>query len=44
MRKDAMKKFVYETPELAEADFGKFVQGASAPGKAGDNDQSTEQL
>ena len=21
-----------ETPELAEADFGRFVQGASAPG------------
>ena len=39
-----MKKFVYETPELAEVDFGKFVQGASAPGKAGDNDQSTEDL
>ena len=39
-----MKKFAYETPELAEADFGKFVQGASAPGKAENNDQSTEDL
>ena len=39
-----MKRIDYETPELAEADFGKFVQGASAPGKADDNDQSTEQL
>ena len=39
-----MKKFVYETPELAEADFGKFVQGASGgePGQAGDNDQETD--
>ena len=39
-----MKKFDYETPELAEADFGRFVQGASAPGQARDNDQSTENL
>ena len=39
-----MKKFDYETPELAEADFGRFVQGASAPGKAENNDQSTENL
>ena len=39
-----MKKFDYETPELAEAKFGKFVQGASAPGKAEDNDQTTEGL
>ena len=39
-----MKKFDYETPELAEANFGKFVQGASAPGKAEDNDQWTEDL
>ena len=39
-----MKRIDYETPELAEADFGKFVQGASAPGKAQDNDQSTENL
>ena len=34
----------YEIPELAEANFGKFVQGASAPGKAEDNDQGTEDL
>ena len=39
-----MKRFVYETPGLAEANFGKFVQGASAPGKADDNDQLTENL
>lgn len=39
-----MKKFTYEIPELAEANFGKFVQGASVPGKAGDNDDSTEKL
>lgn len=39
-----MKKFAYETPELAEANFGKFVQGASAPGQAQDNDQGTENL
>ena len=37
-----MKKFDYETPELAEANFGKFVQGISTPGLAGDNDQLTE--
>ena len=39
-----MKKFVYETPGLAEANFGKFVQGASAPGKAQDNDQGTDDI
>ena len=39
-----MKKFDYETPELAEAKFGKFVNGASAPGKAQDNDQVSEDL
>ena len=39
-----MKTFDYETPELTEAEYGKFVQGASAPGKAQDNDQSTENL
>ena len=39
-----MKKFDYETPELAEAKFGKFVQGASAPGKAEDNDQGTDDI
>ena len=39
-----MKKLDYEPPELIEAEYGKFVQGASAPGKADDNDQSTEDL
>ena len=39
-----MKKLDYETPGLTEAEYGRFVQGASAPGKAQDNDQSTEQL
>ena len=39
-----MSKLDYETPELTEAEYGKFVQGASAPGKADDNDQSTENL
>ena len=39
-----MKKLDYETPELIEADFGQFVQGTSAPGQAGKNDQSTEHL
>ena len=39
-----MKKFDYETPELAEADFGRFVQGASVPGKADDNDQGTDDI
>ena len=39
-----MKMFDYETPELAEAKFGKFVHGASAPGKAQDNDQVSEDL
>ena len=39
-----MKRFVYETPGLAEANFGKFVQGASAPGKADDNDQGTDDI
>ena len=41
-----MKKFTYEIPELAEANFGKFVQGASGwePGHAGDNDQLTEDI
>ena len=32
-------KIDYETPELLEAKFGKFVQGASLPG--GDNDQDS---
>ena len=39
-----MKTFDYEPPELAGANFGRFVQGASAPGKAEDNDQGTEDL
>ena len=39
-----MKKFVYETPGLAEANFGKFVQGSSVPGQAGNNDQGTGDL
>ena len=39
-----MKKLEYETPELAEAEYGKFVQGASAPGKAQDNDQGTDDI
>ena len=39
-----MKMLDYETPELAEAEYGKFVQGASAPGKAQDNDQGTDDI
>ena len=39
-----MKKLDYETPGLTGAEYGKFVQGASAPGKADDNDQGTEDL
>ena len=40
-----MKAFVYEPPELAEAKFGQFVQGASAsPGGSGDNDSGTGDL
>ena len=30
-------KIDYETPELTEAKYGKFVQGASGPGTAPDN-------
>ena len=37
-------KIDYETPELAEADFGKFVQGSSAPGGDGDQDQGNGDL
>ena len=37
-------KIDYETPELAEADFGKFVQGSSSPGGDGDQDQGTGDL
>ena len=36
-----MKKLDYEIPGLSEAEYGKFVQGSSAPGKANDNDQSS---
>ena len=39
-----MKKLDYETPELTVAEYGKFVQGASAPGKAEDNDQGTDDI
>ena len=44
MRRRAMRTFDYEPPELAEAKFSEFVQGASAPGKAEDNDQVSEDL
>ena len=44
MRRRAMRAFDYEPPELAEANFGKFVHGASTPGKAEDNDQESEDL
>ena len=37
-------KFDYETPELTEAKFGQFVQGASLPGGDGDNDSHTGDL
>ena len=37
-------KIDYETPELKEAEFGKFVQGTSAPGGNPDNDSSTTGL
>ena len=39
-----MKKLDYETPELTGAEYGKIVQGASAPGKADDNDQGTDDI
>ena len=40
-----MKKFAYEPPELAEADFGRFVRGSSGePGVAHNDDQQTENL
>ena len=39
-----MKKLDYETPALTEAEYGKFVQGASAPGKADDNDHGTDDI
>ena len=34
----------YETPELTEAKFGKFVEGASLPGGDGDADPHTGNL
>ena len=34
----------YETPELKEADFGKFVKGASAPGQANPDDQGSDDI
>lgn len=37
-------KIDYETPELIEAKYGKFVQGASAPGGNGDNDGESGDL
>ena len=37
-------KIDYETPELTEAEYGKFVQGTSAPGGNPDNDSSTTGL
>ena len=37
-------KIDYETPELKEAEFGKFVQGTSAPGGNPDHDSSTTGL
>ena len=37
-------KIDYETPELKEAEYGKFVQGTSAPGGNPDNDSSTTGL
>ena len=37
-------KIDYEVPELKEAEFGKFVQGTSAPGGNPDHDSSTHGL
>ena len=34
-------KIDYETPELTEAKFGKFVEGASLPGGDGGTDPGT---
>ena len=34
-------KIDYETPELTEAKFGTFVQGASLPGNDSNGDPST---
>ena len=37
-------KIDYETPELTEAEYGKFVQGTSAPGGNSDYGDSTTGL
>ena len=37
-------KIDYDPPELTEAKFGQFVQGASLPGGDGDNDSNTGDL
>ena len=37
-------KIDYETPELTEAKFGKFVEGASLPGGDHTGDPSTSDL
>ena len=37
-------KIDYETPELTEAKFGSFVEGASLPGGDGDKDPGTGNL
>ena len=37
-------KIDYETPELTEAKFGSFVQGASLPGGDGDTEGGTGDL
>ena len=39
-----MKKLEYETPELVEAKYGTFVQGASAPGQAQPDDQGSDDI
>ena len=39
-----MKKLEYETPSLTEAEFGTFVQGASAPGQAQPDDQGSDDI
>ena len=39
-----MHTISYEPPELVEAKFGQFVQGVSAPGKAENNDEGTDDI
>ena len=41
-----MKKLDYETPELTEAEYGRFVQGDSrnAPGKADNEEHTTNDI